>query len=165
MSCGHCEGAVTEEVPDIGGVSTVQAGAGTGLVTVTSATEPDEAVVRAAVEEAGYGLAGREQPPRPAFAAAASRLTAFAPAWPYGPRVTRKAASPRRAGADRKAPRQTGPPTGLPTGRFLSRSWIPPTGSWPGDLPDARTGGGAAHSSPGTRTTRRRLRRVPAPTR
>ncbi|NJQ04613.1 heavy-metal-associated domain-containing protein [Streptomyces lonarensis] len=59
MSCGHCEKAVSEELSALPGVSSVTAKADTGLVTVES-TEPltDEAV-RAAVDEAGYEVAGR----------------------------------------------------------------------------------------------------------
>ena len=35
MTCGHCEGAVSEEVSGIEGVTSVKAVASTGLVTVT----------------------------------------------------------------------------------------------------------------------------------
>ncbi|HEX5569738.1 MAG TPA: heavy-metal-associated domain-containing protein [Streptomyces sp.] len=59
MTCGHCEGAVTEEVSGIEGVTGVQATASTGLVTVTSTGEPDDEAVRADVDEAGYELVGR----------------------------------------------------------------------------------------------------------
>lgn len=59
MTCGHCEGAVREEVSALDGVSSVEASSATGLVTVTSAAEPDEEAVRAAVDEAGYELVGR----------------------------------------------------------------------------------------------------------
>jgi copper chaperone CopZ len=59
MSCGHCEGAVSDEISGIEGVTSVKAVAATGEVTVTSATEPDDEAVRAAVDEAGYELAGR----------------------------------------------------------------------------------------------------------
>jgi copper chaperone CopZ len=59
MTCGHCEGAVREEISALEGVTAVEASAESGLVTVTSAAEPDEAAVRAAVDEAGYELAGR----------------------------------------------------------------------------------------------------------
>lgn len=59
MTCGHCEGAVREEVSALEGVRAVEASSATGLVTVTSATEPDEESVRAAVDEAGYELVGR----------------------------------------------------------------------------------------------------------
>ncbi|MEU9114688.1 heavy-metal-associated domain-containing protein [Streptomyces sp. NPDC048483] len=59
MTCGHCEGAVASEIDEIEGVTSVQAVAATGLVTVTSAGALDDEAVRAAVDEAGYELAGR----------------------------------------------------------------------------------------------------------
>ncbi|GAA3621930.1 heavy-metal-associated domain-containing protein [Streptomyces sp. S1A] len=59
MTCGHCEGAVNSEVSEIDGVTEVKAVASTGLVTVTSTRELDDEAVRAAVDEAGYELAGR----------------------------------------------------------------------------------------------------------
>ncbi|WP_043264421.1 heavy-metal-associated domain-containing protein [Streptomyces sp. CT34] len=59
MTCGHCEGAVSAEIGELAGVSSVQAVAATGLVTVTSKAPLDEEAVRAAVDEAGYELVGR----------------------------------------------------------------------------------------------------------
>jgi copper chaperone CopZ len=59
MTCGHCEGAVSAELSEIEGVSEVKAVASTGDVTVTSAAELDDEAVRAAVDEAGFELAGR----------------------------------------------------------------------------------------------------------
>ncbi|MEV5239731.1 heavy-metal-associated domain-containing protein [Streptomyces cinnamoneus] len=59
MTCGHCEGSVSQEISAIAGVTSVQAVAATGLVTVTSAGPLDDEAVRAAVDEAGYELAGR----------------------------------------------------------------------------------------------------------
>ncbi|GHF36147.1 putative metal-binding protein [Streptomyces mashuensis] len=59
MTCGHCESAVTSELSALEGVTSVQAVAATGLVTVTSAAPLDDEAVRAAVDEAGYELAGR----------------------------------------------------------------------------------------------------------
>ncbi|MCO6750530.1 heavy-metal-associated domain-containing protein [Streptomyces sp. IpFD-1.1] len=59
MTCGHCEGAVSEEISALPGVSSVKAEAATGKVTVTSAAPLDEEAVRAAVDEAGYELTGR----------------------------------------------------------------------------------------------------------
>ncbi|MFJ6851595.1 heavy-metal-associated domain-containing protein [Streptomyces sp. NPDC091271] len=59
MTCGHCEGAVTEEVSGIEGVTSVKAEAATGRVTITSAAPLTEDAVRAAVDEAGYELVGR----------------------------------------------------------------------------------------------------------
>ncbi|MEV7098644.1 heavy-metal-associated domain-containing protein [Amycolatopsis sp. NPDC051045] len=58
MTCGHCVASVTEEVGALDGVTDVAVDLPTGAVTVTSAEPVDEARVRAAVEEAGYQLAG-----------------------------------------------------------------------------------------------------------
>ncbi|MFI7384669.1 heavy-metal-associated domain-containing protein [Streptomyces sp. NPDC049813] len=58
MTCGHCEAAVTEELSGLAGVSSVQAVAASGQVTVVSAAPLDEEAVRAAVDEAGYELLG-----------------------------------------------------------------------------------------------------------
>ncbi|MET8408005.1 heavy metal-associated domain-containing protein [Streptomyces sp. NPDC005195] len=57
MSCGHCEGSVSGEISGIAGVSSVQAVAATGEVTVISVAPLDEEAVRAAVDEAGFELA------------------------------------------------------------------------------------------------------------
>ncbi|MYT22967.1 copper-transporting ATPase [Streptomyces sp. SID7760] len=59
MTCGHCEGAVTTELSALPGVSSVKAVAATGEVTVVSAAPLAEDDVRAAVDEAGYELAGQ----------------------------------------------------------------------------------------------------------
>ncbi|MFE5895621.1 heavy-metal-associated domain-containing protein [Streptomyces sp. NPDC002285] len=59
MSCGHCEGAVSGELSDLPGVSSVKAVASTGEVTVVSAAPLDEEAVRAAVDEAGFELVGK----------------------------------------------------------------------------------------------------------
>lgn len=59
MTCGHCEGAVSEEVSGIEGVTSVKAEAATGRVTVESAAPLSDDAVRAAVDEAGYELVGR----------------------------------------------------------------------------------------------------------
>jgi copper chaperone CopZ len=58
MTCGHCEGAVSQEISALDGVSAVTAVAESGEVTVTSAAPLDEEAVRAAVDEAGYELVG-----------------------------------------------------------------------------------------------------------
>ena len=58
MTCSHCVSSVSEEVGAIDGVTDVAVDLPTGAVTVTSAEPIDEARVRAAVEEAGYTLAG-----------------------------------------------------------------------------------------------------------
>ncbi|MEU9160211.1 cation transporter [Streptomyces sp. NPDC048424] len=59
MTCGHCEGAVTNEISALAGVSTVKAVAATGEVTVVSAAPLADEDVRAAVDEAGYEFAGQ----------------------------------------------------------------------------------------------------------
>ncbi|HSJ19446.1 MAG TPA: heavy-metal-associated domain-containing protein [Nocardioidaceae bacterium] len=62
MTCGHCAGAVTDEIKALDGVSEVQVdlvAGGTSTVTVTSAAPLDEAAVAEALAEAGdYELAG-----------------------------------------------------------------------------------------------------------
>ncbi|MCE7080586.1 cation transporter [Streptomyces sp. ST2-7A] len=58
MTCGHCEKAVSQELSALPGVTSVQARAGEGLVTVESDRPLEEAAVRAAVDEAGYEVVG-----------------------------------------------------------------------------------------------------------
>ncbi len=60
MSCDHCVHAVTEELQNLDGVTSVEvslAAEGPSQVTVTSDAALDLAAVRAAVDEAGYELA------------------------------------------------------------------------------------------------------------
>ncbi|MGW0705256.1 heavy-metal-associated domain-containing protein [Streptomyces sp. NPDC002643] len=59
MSCGHCEGAVSGEISQLDGVSSVKAVASSGEVTVVSAAPLDEEAVRSAVDEAGFELVGK----------------------------------------------------------------------------------------------------------
>ena len=59
MTCGHCVNAVTGEVAQLPGVTAVDVDLASGGLTVTSAAPVDESAVRAAVEEAGYEVAGR----------------------------------------------------------------------------------------------------------
>jgi copper chaperone len=58
MTCSHCVASVTEEISEIEGVTDVAVDLPTGAVTVTSTKPVDDADIRAAVEEAGYQLAG-----------------------------------------------------------------------------------------------------------
>jgi copper chaperone CopZ len=58
MTCGHCAQAVTTELAALPGVDDVQVDVATGAVAVTSAAPLAEPDVRAAVDEAGYELAG-----------------------------------------------------------------------------------------------------------
>jgi copper chaperone CopZ len=59
MTCGHCVNAVTEEVSQVPGVTAVDVDLATGGLTVSSQAPVAEPDVRAAVEEAGYEVAGR----------------------------------------------------------------------------------------------------------
>ena len=58
MTCGHCVSAVTEEVSQVPGVTGVDVDLASGALTVTGETAVDGGAVRAAVEEAGYEVAG-----------------------------------------------------------------------------------------------------------
>ncbi|AXB41597.1 heavy-metal-associated domain-containing protein [Amycolatopsis albispora] len=58
MTCGHCVRTVTDEVGRIDGVTAVKVDLPTGAVVVTSTREVAVEDVRAAVDEAGYELAG-----------------------------------------------------------------------------------------------------------
>jgi copper chaperone CopZ len=59
MTCGHCVSAVTEEVSQLPGVTGVDVDLASGGLTVTSEAPVEESAVHAAVEEAGYEVAGR----------------------------------------------------------------------------------------------------------
>jgi copper chaperone CopZ len=59
MTCGHCEATLTKVIGGLDGVTAIDVDLGTGRVTVTSATEPDDAAIAEAVDEAGYELTGR----------------------------------------------------------------------------------------------------------
>ena len=58
MTCGHCVGAVTEEVGALDGVTDVHVDLGTGQVEVASTQPLERALVATAVVEAGYELVG-----------------------------------------------------------------------------------------------------------
>ncbi|KQY55965.1 heavy metal transporter [Aeromicrobium sp. Root495] len=61
LTCAHCVGAVTEEVSALDGVQDVTVdlvAGGTSTVHVTSDTTLSREAVAAAVDEAGYALAG-----------------------------------------------------------------------------------------------------------
>lgn len=61
MTCQHCVHAVTEEltaVPGVTGVEVFLVPGGASTVQVTSEAELDRGAVAAAVDEAGYQLAG-----------------------------------------------------------------------------------------------------------
>lgn len=58
MTCDHCVGAVSGEIGALPGVRGVEIDLATGAVTVTSEQPLETEAVRAAVDEAGYELAG-----------------------------------------------------------------------------------------------------------
>ncbi|MDZ5444692.1 heavy metal-associated domain-containing protein [Micromonospora sp. 4G57] len=58
MTCEHCVRAVTGELSALPGVEEVQVDLTTGTATVASAAPLPVESVRAAVDEAGYELAG-----------------------------------------------------------------------------------------------------------
>lgn len=57
MTCGHCVGAVTEEVSGIEGVESVEVDLATGAVVVQASVDLTREQMAAAVDEAGYVLA------------------------------------------------------------------------------------------------------------
>ncbi|MFE2249071.1 cation transporter [Streptomyces lavendulae] len=59
MSCGHCRTAITASVGALAGVLSVDVDVDGGLVTVTTAGDPDDAAIGAAIDDAGYELTGR----------------------------------------------------------------------------------------------------------
>jgi copper ion binding protein len=58
MTCGHCVAAVEQEIDRIAGVSDVVVDLASGQVTVTSSRPLTTDELVAAVDEAGYELAG-----------------------------------------------------------------------------------------------------------
>ena len=54
MMCGHCEAHVKKALEAIDGIENAVASHEENLVTITSSSDVDEAVIKAAVEEAGY---------------------------------------------------------------------------------------------------------------
>lgn len=58
MMCGHCEAHVKKALEAIDGIESVVASHGENLVTITNTKDIDEAVIKAAVEDAGYEYAG-----------------------------------------------------------------------------------------------------------
>jgi copper chaperone CopZ len=56
VSCAHCESAITQEVEQVAGVSSVQVDLDAKTVVVRG-EELDDGAVRAAIDEAGYEVA------------------------------------------------------------------------------------------------------------
>ncbi len=64
MTCGHCVAAVTEEISELAGVRTVEVDlvpGGDSQVTVISTAPQPGPAIRAAVQDAGYDLAGADR--------------------------------------------------------------------------------------------------------
>jgi copper chaperone len=61
MSCEHCAKAVTAEISKLPGVTDVDVDVAGGKVKITAAVVPDDADLRAAIDEAGYELVGLQQ--------------------------------------------------------------------------------------------------------
>lgn len=57
MTCNSCAMTVTEEVKEVPGVQDVAVELSTGTLTVTAGPDLDPALIKTAVEEAGYQLA------------------------------------------------------------------------------------------------------------
>lgn len=57
MTCDHCRASVTEEVSEVAGVESVEVNLASGAMKLSGEGVSDDAVA-AAVEEAGYALAG-----------------------------------------------------------------------------------------------------------
>lgn len=55
MTCGHCVASVKEEVGEVPGVTSVEVDLESGRVDVSG--EADDALIRAAIKEAGYQVA------------------------------------------------------------------------------------------------------------
>jgi copper chaperone len=58
MTCDHCASAVRAEISKLAGVSRVEVDVATGAVLVAGDPLPADTALRAAVEEAGYNMAG-----------------------------------------------------------------------------------------------------------
>ncbi|GLF97909.1 heavy-metal-associated domain-containing protein [Streptomyces yaizuensis] len=56
---GHCKAIVSEALRGLDSVRTVRMEVSTGLLTLDTVTEPDDALVSETVEEAGYDYLGR----------------------------------------------------------------------------------------------------------
>ncbi|KPC71770.1 heavy-metal-associated domain-containing protein [Streptomyces sp. NPDC006349] len=59
MTCGHCKATLTKEIGALDGVQAVDVDLEAGQVTVTTADEPDDALLAKVVDDAGYELTGR----------------------------------------------------------------------------------------------------------
>ena len=58
MMCAHCEAHVKKALEAIDGIETAAASHEENLVTITTTADVDEALIKAAVTDAGYEYAG-----------------------------------------------------------------------------------------------------------
>ena len=58
MMCGHCEMHVKKALEAIDGITTATASHEQNLVTIETSKDVDEALIKSAVEEAGYEYCG-----------------------------------------------------------------------------------------------------------
>jgi copper chaperone len=58
MSCEHCARAVRAEVGKLPGITGIDVDVPAGAVRISGEPLPDDAAVRAAIQEAGYEIAG-----------------------------------------------------------------------------------------------------------
>lgn len=58
MSCGHCANAVRAELSKLPGIAQVDVDVNAGTAKITANPVPGDGAIRAAIEEAGYELAG-----------------------------------------------------------------------------------------------------------
>ncbi|WP_283139359.1 heavy-metal-associated domain-containing protein [Rhizohabitans arisaemae] len=58
MTCGGCVGTVRAKIGKLSGVAEVNIDLASGKVAVTGPGPIDDALIRSAVEDAGYGLVG-----------------------------------------------------------------------------------------------------------
>lgn len=59
VGSAHCQGIVTKALTGLDAVLSVDAGIGTGLVTVVTGGEPDDELIARTIEDAGYDFVGR----------------------------------------------------------------------------------------------------------
>ncbi|WP_409474543.1 heavy-metal-associated domain-containing protein [Streptomyces sp. HC307] len=59
MTCGHCKATLTKEIGALDGVLAVSVDLDAGQIAVTTADEPDDALLARVVDDAGYELTGR----------------------------------------------------------------------------------------------------------
>ncbi|MEV0781322.1 heavy-metal-associated domain-containing protein [Streptomyces sp. NPDC050433] len=59
VNSAHCQGVVTKALTGLDSVIGVEVGIGTGLVTVVTGGEADDALIAETIDEFGYDFAGR----------------------------------------------------------------------------------------------------------